>query len=45
MVSFSDAIQLGLLVVAIIGLVLDIIKMDQITEPGEPPFVRRHPFL
>ena len=29
MVSFSDAIQLGLLVVAIIGLVLDIIKMDQ----------------
>ena len=29
MVSLSDAIQLGLLVVAIIGLVLDIIKMDQ----------------
>ena len=29
MVSFSDAIQLGLLVVAIIGLFLDIIKMDQ----------------
>ena len=29
MVTFSDAIQLGLLIVAIIGLVLDIIKMDR----------------
>ena len=29
MVSLSDAIQLGLLVVAIIGLVLDIVKMGQ----------------